>query len=255
MIKEALQYIETQTKSGLDIKVVEELSDDIRVALRMPDGTFEIKEKAPPSRCHEVFSIESLLLALGLFKSDHSSLWVSLNRIILVIDHSTASHRRDMIEMELIPSPAFQTLGETGWVKQKVMVDRFRHDFHNVEIGPQNTLDVIRNLKFSTQMEQSGRYTADTAAMGKSIASQVTGEDKIPETVSFEFPPYPGLAEEVEGTVIVFCTLFTEPEQGLLRLVPKTGQLEEAKRKAQLILATHLREQLGDSAPVFLGRP
>lgn len=253
MITEAIEKIVDLAESAANAEILQSLSDDRRIAIHAGAGNVVFVDKQPTSRNHHVGSIASLAGTVKLF-AVNASAWVDMQQVVAILDHSSTSHRTDRITLSLVPNEAFGVLAQSVWKRQDDLIDTLRHDLAGVQCDPKDTLASLRNLKFSTQSETTGKFTATSAAMGKSVASQVTGEIALPETVSFEFHPFPGLADEIDFTVVVFCTLFADPLKGLLRLAPQPGQIEEAQRKARQAVIDHLKTVLGD-IPVFMGTP
>lgn len=211
-----------------------------------------------PARRHSVETIDSLAHAVDKYGRTVSSCWASLSRVVAILNDGSDEHRCCTVTLPVAPAPYFGVLekcgGDSGWMPQKALIDVLRHDLAGTTIDPANTLAVLRNLRFATQSEQTGAYTADSAKMGKSVASQVTGESALPEVVSVEFHPYPAIADEVDVSVLVFCTLFANPENGRLKLDPQPGQIQAAKTKATIALAKAVKDAVGD-VPVFVGSP
>ena len=208
-----------------------------------------------PARQHAVQTIESLAAAVKEYARS-ASVWVSLDKAVAILDDADGSHRCCSVTLPVTPAPYFGVLArcESHWLSQKAIIDILRHDLAGATIDPANTLSVLRNLRFEKNAEQTGAYTNTSAKMGKSVASQVTGESALPEVVSVEFHPYPAIQDEVDVSVIVFCTLFVDSDECKLRLVPQPGQLEAAKTKATMALRSAVQSAVGD-VPVFVGTP
>lgn len=212
-----------------------------------------------PPRRHTVQTIESLAKTIAKYSATTptDSVWVSLGRAVAVLDDSETSHRCDHVTLPVTPAPYFDVLAKCGkeWMTQKKLIDMLRHDLAGALIDPADTLSVLRNLRFEQNAEQTGNYTNTSAKMGKSVASQVTGEAALPEVVTVEFHPYPAIADEVDVAVIVFCTLFVDSDEAKLKLVPQPGQLEAAQTKATLALRSAVQDAVGVDIPVFVGTP
>ena len=207
-----------------------------------------------PSRKHFVHTVESFSAAVQRY-SEAPTVWCVLTGVKCVLRDDDKGHRCDTLSLPITASECFAVLQEQNWTTQEKLIDTLRHSLAAASIDPENTLPLLRNLKFSTQTEQTGQFTNSTAKMGKSVASQVTGESDLPETVSVEFHPFPSLADEIDVSVVVFCTLFTNPSNGTLKLEPRQGELEKAKTNATSALRDTIAKAVGDSIPVFIGTP
>lgn len=213
-----------------------------------------------PPRKHKVETIESLSVAVNTYASNleqNAAVWVTLDKAVAILDDDSKSHRCDQVLLPVQPAPYFAVLEKCSatWMSQKELIDVLRHDLAGTEIDPADTLPILRNLKFATQSETTGAYTADSSRLGKQVAAQVTGESSLPEVVSIEFHPYPAISAEVNVAVVVFCTLFADPEKGKLKLAPQPGQLEAARTKATLALRETVQKAVGEDVPVFVGSP
>ncbi|WP_437224943.1 hypothetical protein SH661x_000391 [Planctomicrobium sp. SH661] len=256
MISDAIDKLAMLTRNADHPKVIPELSDNDRVALYVPGKKdIDFQTKSPTPRLHQVGTLSSLVEAAKLFGvTERYSIWVSMSQIVVVLDHDNASRRDSRVTMKLEPHVAFSKLEKSGWKCQQEIVDFLRHDLCDCTIDPPQTLDALKSLKFASQAETTGKISATTAGMGKSVAAQVTGETALPETVSFEFHPFPAFSEEVDVNVIVMCTLFSNPMEEVLKIEPHPGQLDEAKQMAQLAIVATLKQSF-EETPIFVGVP
>lgn len=207
-----------------------------------------------PERKHTVHTVESFSAAVQRY-AQAATAWCVLDKVTCVLNDADDKHRCDVVSLPITPSDCFKVLERQNWTDQESLIDTLRHSLAAASIDPENTLPLLRNLKFATQTEQTGAFTNSTAKMGKSVASQVTGEGDLPDTVSVEFHPFPSLADEIDIAVVVFCTLFTNPAKGLLKLEPRQGELEKARTTATRALRDTIAKSLGAAVPVFIGTP
>lgn len=219
-------------------------------------GTVLTVDLPIPARRHRVTDLESLVAAVeDMAEGLRPSIWVSEDQIVAVLDDGPNSHRLDVVSMSLELSPFFATLRAAKTLDQKQMVELFRHDLCGTTIDPLNTLSLLRNLRFTVNSEQTGTFTAGSAAMGKSVLAEVTGESALPETVTVEFAPYPALRDVVDCVSVITCTLFAYPHEGKLRLVPRPGEIEAAKMTAQHAVKEWISSNQSGTTPVYLGTP
>lgn len=216
-------------------------------------GSVVSQDLPVPARNHTVNTIESFAASVARYAKE-ATVWCVLDRVTCVLADSDLSHRCDRVTLPVTASECFGVLARQDWTQQQQLIDTLRHSLAAAEIDPPNTLALLRNLKFSTQTEQVGKFTNASAAMGKSVASQVTGESDLPESVSVEFHPFPSLADEIDVAVVVWCTLFTDPASGKLKLAPRQGELEKARTQATRALAATVKGVIGDT-PLFIGTP
>lgn len=250
MIEEAISKIEDMSNEATRLQRLD-IKDD-RTAYYDQRGNI-LKELLPfPARKHTVRTIESFAAAVGRY-GKNATVWVELTGAKCVLADDDDNHRCDVVTFPATPSECFGVLQRQQWQNQPDMVDVLRHELCGAQIDPDNTLALLRNLKFATASEQTGVLTNTSAKMGKSVEASVTGESALPEAVSVEFHPYPSLSDEIDAAVVVWCTLFTNPAAGKLWLCPRLGELEKAKNEATRILRSKIDESL--ECPVFIGTP
>lgn len=257
MIKDAIQQITSLAEKAAGVKVISELSTPKRVAL-FHNGKLTYEDRHPPPHVFEVATIESFLAVMDMVDVRSScSIWVSSGGVVGLFDHSNLSHRLDRVTMGLDFHHLFELFDEDSSslceLSQEGMINTFRHRFVDCTIHPESTLDTIKTLQFSQHKESSGKFDADSVALGKSVAAQVTGKLRLPEIVSLSFHPYPALEDELNSQVTVKCSLTCCPINEELSLSPLPGQIEKAKNKARLDLAKLLRSKT--DIPVLVGCP
>lgn len=254
MIAEAIEKVEELARQALrlrDLKI-----GDTRSIFYDRQGEIVAHKLRTPNRRHTVDSIESFAAAVEEYAvAEGASVWVNTSAVVAIIDDRFDSYRDETVTLPIQKSACFAVLARQNWCEQKTLVDTLRHDLAGATIGPANTLSVLRNLKFSTNSELTGKLTNSSAAMGKSVESQVTGEAALPESVSVEFHPFPSLAGEVDRQVLVMCTLFTDPARGLLKLAPQQGELEKATVEAAKALREAVARHVTGGHKIFSGTP
>lgn len=217
-------------------------------------GTVIVQPLPIPVRQHTVNTIESFSEAITRYGKD-ATVWCTLDKVRTILNDTDEGYRCDAVSLPITPSDCFKVLQSQDWTTQKNLIDTLRHSLAAATLDPANTLSVLRNLKFATQTEETGKFEASAAAMGKSVASQVSGDSALPETVSVEFHPFPSLADEIDVSVVVFCTLFTDPATAKLKLSPRQGELDKAKTTAIRALRDTIAKAVKDGTPVFIGTP
>lgn len=257
MLQGALEYYANLAQRANSTEVL--WKTDRKMVVVRADGSIGNVDLPIPPRTSEVSSLASLAQASELYgQLEGSSIWVSGQRIVLVCNDGSPDvgfmYRDETVSMSITMHPAFAALGREEWRTQKQMVDFFRHTLADCTIDPSNVKESIKSLKWTTHDETTGNFSATSSSMGKSIQAEVSGAVALPEIVTVEFHPYPGLADEVDVNVVITCTLFTDVENAKLKLSPQPGQLEHAARIAREAVAKAIRELVGET-PVFLGTP
>lgn len=252
MIADAIQEVVSLTNNATRLHKLD-ISDQ-RTAFYDKRGEVFPFPLPIPARRHTVHTVESFSSAVQRY-AQAATAWCVLDKVTCVLNDADDKHRCDLVFLPITPSDCFKVLASQNWTDQETLIDTLRHSLAAALIDPENTLPLLRNLKFATQTEQTGAFTNSTAKMGKSVASQVTGESDLPDTVSVEFHPFPSLADEIDVSVVVFCTLFTNPATGKLKLEPRQGELEKARTTATRALRDTIAKSLGTSVPVFIGTP
>lgn len=251
MIAEAVNEIERLSHDATRLSKLD-IRDD-RAAYYDQRGTVLVQPLPVPARKHTTNTIESFGAAVVRYGKD-ATVWCVLDNAVCVLSDVDDGHRCDTVTLPVSVSDCFGVLERQQWTTQPALIDTLRHSLAAALIDPPNTLPLLRNLKFSTQSDQTGEFTNLTAKMGKSVAAQVTGESDLPETVAVEFHPFPSLADEIDVTVVVFCTLFADPAGGKLKLEPRQGELEKARTTATRALRDTVSAAVG-TIPVFIGTP
>lgn len=252
MIEQAITKLGEMHDQATRLKKLDIL--DPRAAYFDQRGTVLKQELPIPARNHTVETIESFALAVKEYE-DGAAIWVTLSQAIAVLKDAPTSHRCDRVTLPVEPSPFFDVLETQSWCTQEQLVDTLRHGLAGAEIDPDSTLAAVRNLKFATNSEATGNFTNTSAKLGKQVESKVSGEVELPEFVTVEFHPYPQLEDEIEVSVIVTCTLFSNPAKQVLKLAPQPGQLDAARTKATLALRSTIAAQTGEEIQVFVGTP
>lgn len=261
MLEEALDFLDRQSRQAHGPHVISQLSDEHRVALDAGNGEVRFLEKKVPDRQHKVLSLESFVAAFGQFQiPGESSVWVAPMQIVGLLRHGPSSHRADQVLMQIEPNPVVAIIAKAAWMTQKKFVELLRHDLAGCDIDPPTLLSAMKFIKIDTRASTTGKIENSNAAMGNSIEAEVTGASELPELVTVEFHPYPGLAEEINVSVVVCCSLFVDAsrEGDNFKLAPQPGSLEEAQRKALKAISEALQlrlESVERETPVLLGTP
>lgn len=256
MLAAFLSKIEEMTAANKKPIKLDDVSDvnETKYAI---DGEIVTVESPPTVRQNSLDSISDLCDAIGRFSGDasKSAVWVQPHFVRVEIDEETRKVARDELTMSLSLNPAFEKIAklEREWVSQKSAVDTFRHDLFACVVEPSSMIQSIRKLRFSTQSKETGEFTASSAALGRSVESQISGDIDLPEQFSIEFHPYPELHNEFPSlAVVVMCSLFTDAGRGMLKFAPLPGEIARCKREAAEAIKQRVAEL--SNVDTFLGR-
>lgn len=225
------------------------------------DGVMQFLGHSVSPRQHKLLNMESLAFATGCYRSTDMAVWVSFQQVVVILDDS--DYRDHRLTLTLTESPIFRSLQNAGDPKTPGKFDdpkklyRFlKHELNGAAITPSDLDLLISNLKFRTEDELTRDINKGSDKMGQSIRSEVSGADKIPDLVSFEFLPWPGIEEDYQSQVEVPCQLYIDPAERTLSLKPLPGAIEAAKTKATTDLAKVIQVKWQHpDLPVFCGTP
>lgn len=209
----------------------------------------------PPDRKHSVLTLDSLASAIKSYGKD-VTLWCNMDRIESVLDDGVTSvidtsFRRDRVSFAISQSWMFNLLrGISGKpLDQKALYKLLTHDIANSFVAPANFTTVISNLKFASSQEIDGQVSAvGKNTLGRKTMSEVTGAEKLPEHVTFEFEPWPHsrIWAGLDGpTVTVKCSVWVDSVEGKITISVQPGQIEEAQAQALDELRSHVAEKTG----------
>lgn len=256
MLKEAIQELIGLGAKTKAIQIVPHPAGPNAALLLMPDGTYQTIPHDAPARKHAVTDMRSLKSALECYSDiEGSAMWVSFGEVVVILNDN--DFRDDRITLRLTASPIFQSLAGFGTVNDPKKLYRFlKHDCNGAGITPADLDLLISNLKFRTEDELSREVGKTADKMGQTIRSEVSGADKIPDLVVFDFLPWPSIEEEYQSPVEVPCQLYIDPAERTISLKPLPGMIEAAKTHATTQLAATISDKWKlTECPVFCGTP
>lgn len=225
----------------------------------------EINIDRPP-RSHVVDTLDSFRAAVETFSLRPTDplyvlrppvLWVSMSQVVAVFDDD--AFRTDRTTLVLKPSSIFDELDKSDDNQQghKEFCRFLRHTLAEALYDPENLVDIVRAVKFSTGSETASEITQGKNTLGRSVMREVTGTIAIPEDVVVTFEPWP--ASDIfpdAKTVSVECSLFTDAADETFELAPKPGQIAAAMSQALDALRSRVAEVTGLSLDrVLAGKP
>lgn len=223
----------------------------------------EIEIPNPP-RGHLVETLDSFRAAVKTFRYASADplaedrpplLWVSMSQVVAVFDDE--AFRQSRTTWKIQPSHVFGEVSDSGEFNHTEFVRFLRHTLADVLFDPDNLVDIVRAVKFTTGSETASEITPGKNTLGKSVMREVTGAVQIPEDVVLTFEPFPSAdIFEVKKTVSVDCSLFTDAADQTFELSPKPGQIDAAKAEALDALRRRVAEVTGLSLDrVLAGTP
>lgn len=266
MISEAIKTVQELAEAGVAKRAPEVLNLDpndpsIKYLWNPHTLTIQKQELKPAARKHTVTTLESLAGAFARYTSaDTPSVWVTLTRVVVVIDDADhpdvgAVDRRHSLMLPITPSPLFDTLQKlpTG---QKALLTAVRHDLKPSKISPENFEATIAKLKWETKDTSVGEFGTVKSTMGREVNSEVKSEADIPPEITVEFEPFPSLADVLQSSVTVECSVIVDPGEKTITVRPYPGQINLATCHAVESLRAKIVELLKASETVvFAGTP
>lgn len=269
MLAEALEELKKLARESAEPKILPTVPGappDVRFVYVPGDPELQELQICRPPRKHIVDTLDSLRAAVATFRHLPSNatgeerppvLWVSMSSVVAVFDDH--AFRSDQTTLILKPSSIFDELDKSD-DKQRGHKDfcRFiRHTLAEALYEPENLVDIVRAVKFSTGSQTDSEVTPGKNTLGRSVMREVTGTAAIPEEVVVTFEPWPASDIFTDArTVSVECSLFTAAAEETFELSPKPGQIAAAQSQALDALRQRVAEVTGLSLDrVLAGKP
>jgi hypothetical protein len=221
----------------------------------------EKQELNAAARKHTITTLASLAGAFHRYTTaDKSSVWVTLTKVIVVIDDGehpdlNPVDRRHSLTLPVTPSPLFDTLQKLP-TAQKPLLNAVRHDLKPSKIQPENFEATISKLKWETTDTTVGEFGTVKSTMGRETNSEVKSGVDIPPEITVEFEPFPSLADILQTSVTVECSVVVDPGDKTVTVRPYPGQINLATCQAVEALRAKIVELLkADETTVFAGTP
>lgn len=259
MLKELLEYVVGLSLAG-QRPIIEKNLIPNRNAVAVwneEEGQFYFLDDLPAPRKHVVTTLGSLAEAVGLYHYATATAWVGLQHIFVLLDDiGEGQLRKNQIAVEVFCSPIFQQLSDLddeSEFSQKSFVDLIRRNLKPSVITPDLDFAVM-NLKWESHQTTEGSFAVQKSTMGKTISSEVKGEQAIPLEVTVGFCPFPSL--DFSSSVKVDCSIRVDSAEQTISMKPLPGSVEMAKAAAVDQLREHVRTLIGDKVNgVFAGTP
>lgn len=208
--------------------------------LNGPDGTDRI-EADPPPNDHTAADLETVV-ALAADGETDKSIWYSRSGVV------ARNGPRDRATFRLTPSPQLAKLLEwertPGILKQTALILSLRTLFADCYPDHPTLLESVRRIDVKKGQEAAAEVRQGKVSMSRSMLAEMTGLDKIPETVTFKVPVFAEQAFVSYKPVRV--ALDADPQAESFTLIPVPGDVEKAYSGAEDELQTRLAALIGD---------
>jgi len=211
------------------------------------NGEYAAFEHDRPPRRHSACDIPTLLAKT----TDRSTIWHQGDRVIAVLDDSDASHREDFVELKLDPSDKWTALADAGRPREHAEFVRWLYENLRDELNEASPglLGVLRNLRFRTVDDEEKSIKHGRESMGRSIDSEITGAEAIPETIKLQIRRW----SSIDYYACVECVVRLDTHARTLCVKPLADELRRAEHAAQDWLGDMLANQA--DCPVHYGAP
>jgi hypothetical protein len=112
-------------------------------------------------------------------------------------------------------------------------------------------IDIVRKVKLKQLADQEVEIQQTKVSLGKSIISELTGANTLPDEVSVTLPVFDNFSPSHKT---IRLALEVEPSAGKFQLIPFPGQIEQAYQEIETDLGAMLRDGLKDVAAVHFGK-
>jgi hypothetical protein len=222
-------------------------------------GQWELVEVPPPPRNHMVETVEDLI-ALAKYAQGFSgddggpSVWHDEKLIVLAWQDGDV---RDRASMPLRFSPQFELLKKLSAAAQPLthreLVQLLRVDLAGTT--PPGLLNSVKQIKFMRNEEGHSTVSNGSESLGRSVEAEVRSTlDEIPEQVNLSIQVYLNQGENDQRWPVV-CDLQADvqTQRFVFRALP--GEIEQAILWHQGTIRQRLQMGVGESVPVYAGRP
>lgn len=215
--------------------------------LRMPDGSYEVKEADEEPLGHDAYDIDSIIRkATDLSLSSETAagdIWYSRDAVECFND-------RDCVTLNLSPSPQLallQTWEQRGkeQLDQEAFVYLLRTTLAGTFLSRPDLLDMVSKIDIKKGQNVAAEMAKGKVSVSRSMMAEAVGADKLPDTVTFSVPIWKNASMSifVQG-VTVALDLNAQTEKFIL--TPLAGSIEQAIGKAEAALGERLRATAGE---------
>jgi len=255
MLKEFIESIAKQAVAAAGPQLREVSPRSVSYAVKKDDGSVEIIDAQPTFRGHTAEDLETVVAFAHRF--DSASIWYSREEIVCLIDDDD---RRDSVRIAMIRSDQILKLETLDDMKPHIthrdLLMMLRTVFTPASLAKAPKLiDTLRQVKFQAGQVADANIQRGKSSVGKSIATEATFIDTLPETVTLSVPIFDNAFARRPQDVV--CALEVHEAEQNFQLFPLPGEVEKAFALAEADIAAAIREMLGadNLTPVYHGAP
>lgn len=249
MLKEALELIQRTAVRASSIQKLHEHRNGRTVVYGVNDLIKEFDLGVPP-RAHFVTTRESLVAFVSSNNLDDYSMWCDDEMVTLLCNHAD---RQDKVTLQLLVSRQFIALRgmeeNGGRFGQRDFVRMLSRIFGLAE----PTVAPFRRLDFHVLQVTEGDVRHGKDRIGKSVNAEVKGTIEIPEEIIVTVPIYETPGETDRYPVRLLIDL--DAQRSEIICVPEPGELRMTMHQHQVEMIRRLRQELGEEARIYQGRP
>lgn len=229
LVEKLLTYGEAKQAASDKAKQPQHVAflSDARQNTFVVDGAIESRPIAIGTRSHNVATVDDLITAVGKWDAN-PVVWIGRDSIVLVIDDD---ERRDRVTLALERSQVFTAATSLKSPFSQVdMIRLLRTTFRNA-INCRDVLANIRNLKFRNLSEGSVSIQHGNESLGRQINNEVSGADKVPESIVLPLNVYANRGE-TDVIVNIEFDIEIDAEKGLFHVKPMPDAIDSAVSEA-----------------------
>jgi len=223
--------------------------DDLIYVNKLTGETYHLKRPADPITA-TAYSMDSFKAAFVRFRAGESSVYVSVDKVVGVLNDS-GDYRRDRVTLPLEINPAVDSLTGYSRFSAKDFVEFLRIHLCGTTLQPSDLRQRVQAVKFESSRNREETAKHGDESVSSSIVAKLAGASDIPETFYVSFPFYPSLVGEIETTVIVQMAIMIDLEQGEFVVRELPGQMQAARVAALRLIQGELAQAI--DAPVIMG--
>lgn len=262
MIADALKLIQSTAQQAASaagqLSVIELPKEPDRYAIVSADGSFEIRDAAPPPRAHVLGSLDQVddfVASVSERFGATPTVWYDGDGIVVVIHDTEASQRRDAAKLKFRPTSTWTELCHHAeeWLPQKEFVRFLRITLADAATdSSRQLLRVCRVIGFSNSAGVASTVEHGRQSLGRDIEQQVKSEvGDLPEEITLNVRIFddPSLTRRFA----IRCAVDVEPRNATFNLCPLPGALGDAVDEQLDLIGRELTDSV--ECPVFRGKP
>jgi hypothetical protein len=263
VIKEAIERIVELANKASDNNKIQELKfipgNGRKIFMQHGDQLIDHDIPAPlrKSTVTALASLTAAALAYGKDEGGESSLWISQEQLVLVLDDED---RRESVTLKLTKTATFaklESLDKTPVVDQATLIALLRNELRDA-VGAKELLVAVRGVKFSRTDSGHSSLNHGGESLGNAIEATLTGAADIPEDLTVfcdVFREYGEQHGQRDTKAAIRLTLDILTQEQKFRLKPLGDELADAVTHTLEQIEQHLKSDLNENAAVLYGTP